>query len=207
MIAKIIDCVQGSPEWYQARLGMITASRFDAVKAKSKDGKGYGKTRYDYLLELASERLFQEMDESYTNAAMERGKRLEADARAAYQTDYEVDVTQVGFFRLDDWVGASPDGLIDVDGLLEIKCPKGKIYLQHKDTGMLVNDYKHQTQGQLWITGRQWCDFVVYHPKADLLVTRLYRDEEYIKMLETEVNKFKVELQEYIEKQTEKAGF
>lgn len=203
---KIIECVQGTPEWYAARLGMITASCFDAVKAKSKDGKGYGKTRRSYLLQLAAERIFGEMEESYTNGAMERGKQLEAEARGSYEANYDVAVQEIGFCKLDDWVGCSPDGLIGDDGQLEIKVPKGTTFLEHKETGMLVQDYKHQTQGQLWITGRQWCDFVVYHPKALPFVTRLYRDEEYIKMLETEVSKFKAELQEYIDNY-QKAGF
>jgi putative phage-type endonuclease len=208
MKMKIIECIQGSEEWFAARMGMITASRFDAVKAKNRKGDGYGETRRKYMLQLAAERLFGEIDESYTNAAMERGKELETYARQAYEINYETAVEQVGFIQLDDWVGASPDGLIGTDGQLEIKVPKGTTYLEHEDTGMLIGDYKHQTQGQLWVTGRQWCDFVVYHPKADRpIVTRLYRDEDYIKMLEIEVNKFKQELQEYIDSKTRKVGF
>jgi len=204
---KIIECTQGTPEWNMARIGMITASRFDDVKALNKTRDGYGNTRYDYMLQLKAERRFNRlMPNKRTTAAMERGTQLEAEAREKYEADYEVEVQQVGFIALDDWIGCSPDGLIGEDGLLEIKCPLETTFIKHEETGFLVGDYKYQTQGQLWVSGRQWCDFEVYCQGEKPIVTRLYRNEEYIKMLETEVNKFKEELQKYIENY-QKAGF
>ncbi len=199
---QIIDCEQGAPEWHAARLGMITASRFSDVLAK-----GQGKTRRAYLLQLAAERLTGEMQETYTNGDMARGVELEAEAREAYESMYGVSVHQIGFAKLDDWIGASPDGLIETDGGLEIKCPRATTHLQYQDDDCLPTVYTPQVQGQLWVTGRKWWDFMSYHPKLEPFIVRVYRDEEYIKNLEAEVNKFKIELQEYIERKTQKAGF
>ena len=190
---EILNCVQGTDEWYAARLGMITASCFSDVLAK-----GQGKTRDKYMKQLLAERIFNEREESYTNACMERGKELEAEARCEYEKELGVKVQQIGFARMIDWVGASPDGLIEDDGLLELKCPKGITQLEVEKNGCVPSMYIPQVQGQMWVLNRKWCDFVSYHPKRDLFVRRVYADKDYIANLQKEVEIFISELQDLI---------
>lgn len=193
---KIIDCEQGSDEWYQARLGKATASEFHNVLNK-KTGRG------TYMIKLAAERLTGECQDGYTNAVMERGKELEAEARECYETLYGQEIIQVGFAEFDEWIGASPDGLIGEDGLLELKCPNSTTHITNIIKGKMPTKYIPQVQGQLWVTGRKWCDFASYDPRLmsrPFWSVRIQRDEEYIKNLNAATNVFIDELQELIAK-------
>lgn len=184
---------QGSQEWKDARLGKITASRFSDVMAKGK-GTEFGKTAYSYAYELIAEE-FTGMQKEFSNAAMEWGTEHEVAARLKYQRETFNAIEQVGFIQKNVWVGCSPDGLVDNDGLIEIKCPyNSSIHMKNVSTKELPFEYKAQVQGELWVTDRIWCDFVSYDPRFknnDISIIRINRDKEYIEELATKIAKFK----------------
>ena len=117
------EIVQGTPEWHAIRLGKVTASRVADVMAKTKTG--YGASRANYMAELIAERLTGAPAERYTNAAMQWGTDKEPEARALYEFLTDAAVAQIGFVAHPtiSMSGASPDGLVGYDGLVEIKCP------------------------------------------------------------------------------------
>ena len=188
MSIEIIECEQGSPEWFKARLGIPTASEFHTVMAKGTGG-GPSKTRRKYMLTLIAEHITGEMAESYSNAHMERGKAMEPEARAAYAFIQNVDPMPVGFIR-NGTKGASPDSLIDATGLLEIKTKLPHLHLELLLGGEIPSEHKAQVQGQLWVAEREFCDFVCYWPKLPLFVKRVTRDELYIKTIAIAVDIF-----------------
>ena len=192
MDLQIIDCEQGSDMWLRARCGIPTASRFDAVMAKGRAG-GESKTRRSYMLDLLGERLTGQPMESYTNAHMERGKAMEAEARDLYAMVRGVEPKQVGFMRRGS-AGASPDSLIGTDGVLEIKTKLPRLQIEVLLANRLPPEHVAQVQGQLWISGRQWVDFVSYWPGLPLFVTRVHRDETYIATIAAEVAEFLAEM-------------
>jgi len=192
---QVLDIEQGSEAWLKARLGIPTASRFKEIITPAKGEKS--KSYKTYLFELLAERMTQGKEDSYTNEWMQRGNELEAAARSAYEFLHDVEVQQVGLVLNDaGTIGVSPDGLIGEDGGLEIKCPKAANAVRYMVEDAMPDVYKPQVQGNLWITGRQWWDFVVYHPDLDLFVKRIYRDEAYIKKMEQHITAFVEELQE-----------
>jgi hypothetical protein len=191
---EVIQCDQSSPEWYAARLGIPTASRFKDVLAK-----GEGKTRKRYMLDLAGERLTGEPCEGFSNAHMERGKAMEDEARDLYMFMTDTECKGVGFIRNGD-KGASPDSLIDTNGMLEIKTKLPALQIECILADKLPSEHAAQVQGALWVAEREWLDFVSYWPKLPLFVKRIYRDEDYIKNLAAEVAKFNSEMLELIEK-------
>jgi putative phage-type endonuclease len=189
---------QRTPDWHAARLGKATSSRIADVIARTKTG--YSTSRANYAAQLVCERLTGVAAESYTNAAMAWGVEKEPEARRLYAFEYDCDVRKVGF--LDHprvkMSGASPDGLVGEDGLLEVKCP---ITATHIDTVLgrtIPAKYAAQIQWQLAVTSRLWCDFVSYDPRlpADLrlFVRRVDRDEQVIGELEREVSGFLAEV-------------
>jgi len=190
---------QGSKEWLELRLGKVTASRITDVLAKGKSGEAV--TREDYRYELVVQRLTGNPGESFTNAAMEWGTATEPQARIMYEAKAGVFVNQVSFIdhpSIDNY-GCSPDGLVDSDGLIEIKCPSSKNHIKYLNAGKPPAKYVPQMQCQMAVTGRQWCDFVSFDPRLppdlQLFVARLDRDEEYIKSMEVEVIKFLTEVE------------
>ncbi len=191
---QIFNCEQGTPEWFACRLAIPTASRFKDVLAK-----GQGLTRKKYLYTLAGEALTGEVAESYTNEHMERGKAMEAQARELYAFTHDAEPVQVGFMRRGD-AGCSPDSLLGEDGLLEIKTKLPALHLECMDLNRLPPEHVAQVQGQLWISGRQWCDFVSYWPKLPLFCIRVQRDDAYIAALAVEVEAFNAELSAIIRK-------
>jgi putative phage-type endonuclease len=195
---------QGSPEWLAIRLGKVTASRITDVLAKGKSGEAA--TREDYRTELVVQRLTNDPGESFTNAAMEWGTQTEPMARIAYEAQANVFVEQVAFVDHPtiEWFGCSPDGLVGETGLLEIKCPASKTHIKYLLGGKPPVKYVPQMQCQMAVTGRKFCDFVSYDPRLpedlQLFVVRLERDEEYIKAMEAEVEKFLGEVSEMYSK-------
>ncbi len=183
---------QGTEEWLVCRLGRVTASEFGTVLAKGK-GSGESKTRRTYMLKLIGERLTGEIAESYANGHMERGKAMEAEARSMYEMMMGVDVQQVGFVTLGSEIGCSPDGLLGT-GVLEIKTKLPHLHLDVLIKGEMPAEHIAQVQGQLWVCDLEWVDFVSYWPKLPIFTKRIYRDEEYIKNLSEEVDKFLDEL-------------
>lgn len=190
---------QGSPEWFASRLGKVTASRVADVIAKTKSG--YSTSRENYMAQLICERMTNTQSESFTNAAMQWGTETEPLARAAYEASKDVLVDQVGLIDHPyiQHSGASPDGLIGDDGVLEIKCPNTATHFDTLLKGEMPSKYFPQVQWQMACTSRKWCDFVSYDPRVDeglnLFVIRIQRDSEFIKMLEDEVMKFLRELE------------
>lgn len=186
---EVLDVEQGSADWYLARLGIPTASRFADVLAK-----GEGKTRGRYLRELAGELLAGEPEpETYSNAHMERGKVMEEEARNLYAFMRDVEPQRVGFIR-NGKKGASPDSLIDVNGGLEIKTALQHIQVERLQRGDLPPEHKAQVQGSIWVAEREWWDFVSYCPKLPPLIVRVPRDDVYIAALAKAVEAFNEEL-------------
>lgn len=188
MTVQIIDCEQGSDEWFAARLGIPTASRFADILAK-----GEGKMRSRYLHELAAETIRGTVEESYTNAHMERGKSLEDEARRLYAFHKDEEPLQVGFLR-NGRAGASPDSLVRSIGGLEIKTALGHIQIERLKRGGLPSEHKAQVFGNLMISEREWWDFMSYSPGLPPLIVRVFRDKPYIESLSAAVDAFNEEL-------------
>ena len=190
--------IQRTDELYQQRLGKVTASRISDVLAKTKTG--YSATRKNYLTQLLLERLTGQKEESYTNAAMQHGIDTEAEARQAYEIESFNIVTECGFYNDMDgsMSGASPDGLIADDGLIEIKCPNTATHIETLIDKEIDRKYILQMQWQMYCTGRKWCDFVSYDNRLPgtlrLFIKRVERDEKMIQEIKEEVDKFIEEL-------------
>lgn len=189
---------QGSPEWFAARIGKVTASRVSDLMAKTKSG--YSTSRANYMAELLCERLTGSKSEGFTSAAMQWGVDQEENAKAAYCFMRDAEIAPAGFDLhpvIADF-GASPDGYVGNDGLLEIKCPNTATHIETLLNGGIDGKYILQMQTQMAVTGRQWCDFVSFDPRlpADmqLFVHRVARDGGKIAEIEGEVRAFLDEL-------------
>lgn len=203
---KFITADQRSPAWFAARLGRVTGSRFKDVMAISKKTGEPLKAREDYRKELVTERILGDAGkkEVFMTDAMRWGQLNESLARTQYSLMTGNKVTEEGFIQHDDlMVGVSTDGLVtsgSQEGNLEIKClePHNHLYNIAMNNAM-PDDYRDQVQGQMWITGRPWCDFVGYDSRMpdglDLFVTRILRDEDYIMQLEAEIMGFLAEVE------------
>ena len=189
---------QRTEEWFAARIGKVTASRVADLMAKTKSG--YSTSRDNYMAQLVCENLTKTKADGFTNAAMEWGTEQEPFARAAYEAKTGEMVEEVGFVPhpLIEWAGASPDGLVGPDGLVEIKCPNTATMIDTLLTGKVPGKYNIQMQFQMACTGRHWCDYVVFDPrmpaKAQLFVKRVYRDDAFIQEMEAEIVNFLVEV-------------
>jgi putative phage-type endonuclease len=205
MIEKV---EQGTPEWFAARLGNVTASRVADVIAKTKSG--YSASRDNYMAQLICERMTGTVAESYTNAAMAWGTETEPLARAAYESLADVLVDEVGYIAHPtiERAGASPDGLIGLFGLLEIKCPNTATHIDTLISEQVPTKYITQMQWQMSCTGRTWADFVSFDPRLpsglQMFVKRVEFDAEYVAMLKEEVIKFLAELDAKISKLNER---
>lgn len=193
---------QGTPEWYQARCGRATASRFADVLAIIKSGEAA--TRRNYRAQLVCERLTGVPADSYQSIEMKYGTENEPYARIAYEAKTGATVLQCGFLPHAELMsGASPDGLIGFDGGVEIKVPNTATHIDALLNGM---DPGHlpQIQGGMWITGRKWWDFVSYDPRMperfQLYVHHVLRDQKYIDNLEAEVRRFLRDVDSVIER-------
>jgi len=193
---------QRTEEWFAARLGKVTASRVNDVMAKTKTG--YSASRDSYMTQLVLERITQTKAEGFTSQAMQWGVEQEPFARAAYEAAQGVMVEEVGFVPHPtiEWAGASPDGLVGDDGLVEIKCPNTATMIETLLSQKVPGKYFTQMQFQLACTGRKWCDYVVFDPrmpaKAQLFVKRVDRDDAYIAEIEAEIVKFLAEVQSQV---------
>jgi putative phage-type endonuclease len=189
---------QGTEAWFNIRIGKVTASRVADVLAKTKTG--YSTTRDNYMAQLVCERLTGQKGESFTNAAMQHGTETEPLARAAYEARYDVLVDEVGFVSHPtiEMSGASPDGLVGDDGLIEIKCPNTATHIETLLSESVPNKYYTQMQFQIACTGRKWCDFVSFDNRLptelQMFIKRVPRDDMYIKLIEDEIVKFLAEL-------------
>lgn len=185
---------QRSEEWFAARLGKVTASRVADLMAKTKSG--YSASRANYMAELICERLTMTQADRFTNAAMQWGTECEPQARVAYEFLTDREVTETGFVLHDviaDF-GASPDGLVGIDGLVEIKCPNTATHIETLLSEVVPGRYVTQMQAQMACTGRAWCDFVSFDPRmpADMQIwiRRVERDAAAIADMEAEISTF-----------------
>lgn len=194
MNVEIIDCEQNTPEWMAARCGVITASNFACLLMKGKAGAA-SETRRKYLYDLAGERLTGQTAEGWGgNKHTERGHVMEPDARNLYAFQTDSDPKRVGFMRRGN-VGASPDSLVGEVGLLEIKTKLPRLQLEVLEAAAVPSEHIPQLQGQLWVSGREWVDFVSYWPGLPIFIKRVQRDEEFISKLAAAVDSFESELQ------------
>jgi putative phage-type endonuclease len=195
---------QRSEEWFAARCGKVTASRVADIIAKTKTGPSA--SRENYLAQLVCERMTGKPADSYSNAAMQWGTDQEPFARAAYEAAKDVLVEEVGFIVHPsiEGAGASPDGLVGLFGLVEIKCPNTATHIQTLLDQKVPEKYNTQMQWQMSCTGRQWCDFVSFDPRMaeglQLFIKRVEYDPIYVSQLEKEVIFFLMDVEEKINK-------
>jgi len=194
---------QRTDEWFESRLGKATASRIADIIAKTKTGPSA--SRENYAVQLVLERITQSKGESYTNAAMQWGTETEPMARQQYELKRGVFVDEVGFIDHPTIAmsGASPDGLVGADGLVEIKCPNTLTMIETLLSQKVPGKYFAQMQFQMACTGRKWTDYVVFDPrmpeKAQLFVKRVDRDDAYIAEIEAEIVKFLAEVKSQVQ--------
>lgn len=186
--------IQGTPEWYAIRVGKVTASRIADVCARTKTG--YGASRGNYMAEILTERLTNEPAPSYSSPAMQWGTETEPQARAAYEHRHDCDVVLIGFVEHPkiNAAGASPDGMVGEDGLVELKCPNTSTHIDMLLSESIPDKYVKQMQFQMACTERRWCDFVSFDPRLPeamrLFVKRIERDDKAIAEIEKEVSAF-----------------
>ncbi len=178
---------QKSEAWFEARAGRVTGTRFKEL-VSGQSTKGYK----DLVNSITAEIITHKIEESYSNAIMERGIELEPDARKEYENLMETKVEEVGFIIPDEdhkyheWIGISPDGL--TEGLIEIKCPLMKTHIGYIEGNKLPSEYKYQVQGQLFVTRLKYCDFVSYYPNMKLFVFRVVPDLELFEQFESRLD-------------------
>lgn len=194
---------QRTDEWFAARLGKVTASRVADVIAKTKTGPSA--SRENYATQLVLERLTNKQAESYTNSAMQWGTETEPMARQAYELKRGLFVNETGFVDHPtiEMCGASPDGLVGADGLIEIKCPNSATHMETILTQKVPAKYIPQMMWQMSCTGRNWCDFVSFDPRfpenLQIFIERVIYDPTYVRMLELEITQFLDEVTKKVE--------
>ena len=207
-----IPVIQGSEEWHEARIGVITASRYKDACELLKNGSPTQKN-IDYAYDIAIERISNETTEdTYVTRAMQIGVQREPYARMAYEEKTGNLAEESGIVLTDDRIfGYSSDGLVGTNGLIEIKClSSSRKIIEMWETGD-ISEYIHQIQGGLWLTGRSWCDFVMYAPQLEpigkqLFIKRIERDEAFIEDMEEKLWNFAKRVQAHVEVLTQKAA-
>lgn len=193
MGVEIIDCEQNSAEWFAARAGVATASKFHTVMARGKEG-GASVTRAAYLRQLAGEILTGEpAPEGYSNDFMARGHEYEDEARRMFAFMRDVDPTRVGFVR-NGRMGCSPDSLIGDGAGLEIKVAIPAVQIERLQRGTLPTEHVAQVQGSMLVTDRPTWHFVSYCPKLPALILDVPRDDAYVAQLAKSIDAFNSEL-------------
>lgn len=199
---------QRSDEWFNARLGNVTASRVADLMAKTKTGPSA--SRANYMAQLITERLTQTVAEGFSSSAMQWGTDTEPQARMAYELLTGSVVAETGFVPHPtiEGFGASPDGLVGDLGLIEIKCPNSATHIDTLLSEKVPSKYITQMQVQMMCTEREWCDFVSFDPRLpgdmNFWTSRVWADHKHQKEIETEVSAFLAEMEEKIMKLREK---
>jgi YqaJ-like viral recombinase domain len=191
---EIFKMEQNSPEWFEVRRGIPTASKFATVMAG-----GEGKTRSKYMRELAGDILTGESVEGFKNKNMERGNAMEAEAVSMYAIGCDEELEQVGFIR-DGAKGCSPDRLVGKAGILEIKTAEPQVLIDILFADRVPPEHSAQIQGGLWVAKREWCDLAIYWPKMPLFKKRVARDEMYIRKISDAVEAFNSDLAAMVER-------
>jgi putative phage-type endonuclease len=195
---KIYNIIQGSPEWFNMRVGKVTASHAQAI---GNNGKGLD----TYLLEVVSEMFSSAQKDQYSNEHTERGNELEPLARSMYELQKNVEVEEIGFAEYNDFVGCSPDGLVGDDGMIEIKCPDDKTYFNLLMNENIDSSYIWQCQMNLLILEKKWCDLIFYNPNFEksMKIFRLKPDKEMFSKLKEGFAKAEKEIIRMISKYKE----
>jgi putative phage-type endonuclease len=189
------DLEQGSPEWLEVRLGRLTASNAQAIAT---NGKGLETLCFNAVAEILTGKPISD----YTNPHMENGNEQEANARQVYELSTGFTTEQVGFASIGEHVGASPDGLVGDDGLVEIKCPTARVFTEYLYTKKVDPKYYAQMQMQMYVLERQWCDYVVYNQNFTpaYIVQRVERDEKVIDKIVVGLNTGEDKINEILNK-------
>jgi hypothetical protein len=178
-MTRVIYCEQGSPEWHQARCGIISASNMKSLFT-SRGEKTASGVRETYLNQVIAERLMQKPMDTFQSYDMERGTLLEAQARANFEMYLDVTVQEVGFHMHDDHdIGCSPDGLFADTGV-EIKCPKANTHVRYMRSKKLPTEYIQQVQGTMYVMNLERYYFMSYHPDLKPIIIEVKRDNELI---------------------------
>jgi len=186
---------QGSEAWFAARCGRVTGTRFKSLVSGENTG-GYK----DLVSNIACEIITGKMEETYSNATMEKGIETEPIARAEYERIFETGVKTVGFitpdadYKYSEWIGISPDGMIE-NGILEIKCPLMKTHLGYIQDNKLPTDYRYQVQGQLFVTGLECCHFMSFVEGMKPFIIPVYPDLELFKIFEARLDDLIIEVE------------
>jgi hypothetical protein len=198
MIETITSFNQGDPLWHKARIGSLGGSSIGKAVAK-----GEGKVRKQLLYDMVGEILAGEKKETFKTVYMEEGNKYEPEARALYSFKFDIEVEEIAMFRDGPHKHSSPDGVIGLDGLIEIKTVIPSVFVESKLTGKIPTNYRKQMLWGLRISGRKWCDYVVFCPYVKdidpLLVMRLQRDEKEIKELDLGADDFISEMLSMVE--------
>lgn len=195
---KIINCDQGSEEWFASRLGIPSASNLDKILTiKGTQSKQYLK----YMYQLVGESVSHTTESNYKTEAMQMGNELESEARSLYEILTENVIQQIGFcLNEDPLFGCSPDGLIGEDGGLEIKCPLISTHIDYLIEGELPNEYYAQVQGNLFVTKRKWWDFMSYSRNLKPLIVRVFPNTDYHEIIKNNLITFNNKITEIKEK-------
>ena len=193
---KIINCVQGSPEWMLARAGIPTASEFhNLLTPKFEIRKG--KTPETYLAQKVAERWEHGPLIGFSSFATEAGHIVEGEARSWYEFEFGETVQTVGLVTTDDGlVGCSPDGLIGDDGGIEIKSPQSVSHVKYLQAGVVPEDYIVQLYGALYVSGRKWWNFLSYRRGYPPLLLQVYRDDAIMKAIDSSLRDFRKKMEE-----------
>ena len=192
---------QRSEAWHDVRLGRITGTKFKNLMSKESTA-----SYQDMLTDIACEIITGRAEETYVNAVMENGIETEPEARKEYESIFDIEVKQVGFVtpneghKYHEWIGISPDGLLE-DGILEIKCPLMRTHLEYIYANKLPSEYRYQVQGQLFVTGLAFCDFMSYVEGMKPYIIRVYPDvqlfTEFEQRLDSAIELIKDRIQRY----------
>ena len=194
-----LNIQQQSEAWFEARAGRITGTRFKALCAGEST-----QTYKDLVTNIVCEIITGKCEETYSNADMEHGVETEPDARATYGFLFDCHVQEIGFIMPDedhkyhDWIGISPDGIV-TPGMIEIKCPRMKTHLEYIEANRLPAEYRHQVQGQLYVTGFPWCDFISYVEGMKPFVIRVYPDLDLHAEFERRLDKLIIDVKNKLE--------
>ena len=190
---------QRSEAWFAEKAGKVTGTRFKSLMM-AEATQGYK----DLVDDITCELITGKMEETYSNADMEKGIETEPMARAEYESIFETEVKTVGFITPDEdtkyfgWIGISPDGIIE-PGMVEIKCPKNKTQLRYIEANRLPLEYVKQVQGQLFVTGLDYCDFMSYVENMKPFIIRVFPDKELFEEFEKRLDKIIVQIENKIE--------
>jgi putative phage-type endonuclease len=197
----IYNIEQHSEAWHEARCGRVTGTRFKNLVSKETTD-----SYKDLVTNIACEIITGEAEETYVSPAMQYGIETEPEARREYETITDAIVTQVGFVIPDEehkyhnWIGISPDGLLPDDGILEIKCPLARTHFEYIERGVLPAEYRYQVQGQLFVTGFNYCHFMSYVPGMKPFIIEVLPDAELFELFNQRLDKLILEVEEKLTK-------